>query len=104
MCRVTLVTVKASVDLLAGKHVSLNEIAGTWSAMQDVVLSDGTTHTTPVSFIIAANKTLVALFNGKEYRTKYTFTERSWPRLSYYLNLKHQRHNNKRVLNSDTAR
>jgi hypothetical protein len=78
--KLTKSTMKASFDLLAGKHVSLFEIAGTWTVMQAVVLPDGTTHTTPVIFQLAENKTLVTVFNGVKCRTKYTFQERAWPR------------------------
>jgi hypothetical protein len=78
--KLTKSTVKASFDLLAGKHVSLFDIAGTWTMMQEVQLPDGSVHTTPVIFHLAENKTLVSIFNGQEHKSKYTFQERAWPR------------------------
>lgn len=78
--KITKTAMKASFDLLAGKHVTLFDIAGTWTAQQEVLLSDGTTQPTPVTFRLFENKTVVTVFRGKEYSSKYTFQERSWPR------------------------
>lgn len=80
--KLTKSTMKASFDLLAGKHVSLFDISGSWAVTQQVLLpgSDGATHTTPVVFHLAENRSLMTVFNGKEYRTKYSFQERAWPR------------------------
>ena len=74
--------------MLAGKHVSPYDILGTWTVLQEMQPADGSspsTITVPVVFYLAANQTLISMFQGKEYRSKYQFQERAWPRSVYVM-------------------
>eukprot|EP01041_Mallomonas_annulata_P012802 gene12802-26989_t len=73
-------SMKSGFDLLAGKHVTLNQFAGKWKFSQDVEIKPDIIYSCPATIQFLQNGTVITKFNDKEYITKFKFTERPWPR------------------------
>ena len=73
-------TFKSTVDLLAGKHVSLAQIVGKWRLSQEIVLRKGVSVSCPSTFELFKNGSLATSFEDKVYLSTFTFKERNWPR------------------------
>lgn len=73
-------SLKSSIDLLAGKHVTLKQILGKWRLNQDVVLRKGISISCPSTFELFKNGTITTSFEDQTYPSVFKFKERKWPR------------------------
>ena len=73
-------SLKSAVDLLAGKHVSLQQIVGKWRLQQEVTLRKGIVVSCPSTFELLKNGTVVTTFEDQVFHSTYVFKERQWPR------------------------
>lgn len=73
-------SLKSAVDLLAGKHVSLQQIVGKWRLHQEITLRKGIVVSCPSTFELLKNGTVVTTFEDHVYHSPYVFKERQWPR------------------------
>lgn len=73
-------SLKSAVDLLAGKHVSQQQIVGKWRLHQEVTLRKGITVSCPSTFELLKNGSVVTTFEDQVYLSSYVFKERQWPR------------------------
>lgn len=73
-------SIKSGYDLLSYKHVALVDIVGKWKFTQEVTLKKNIQYSCPATALLLKNGTVITTCNGKEYRTKFEFKERKWPR------------------------
>lgn len=73
-------TFKSGYDILSYKHVALREIVGKWKFSQEVTLKKNVVYSCPATILFLKNGTVITTCNGKEYRTKFRYEERMWPR------------------------
>jgi hypothetical protein len=71
---------KGTVDLLAGKHVYLDQILGKWRLMQDVEVRKGAYVSCPATIELCDGGEVRSYFEDAECVTSFTFRERAWPK------------------------
>jgi len=71
---------KGTVDLLAGKHVYLDQILGKWRLMQDVEIGKGAMVSCPATLEFCDGGEVRSYFEDQECITHFTFRERAWPK------------------------
>jgi len=73
---------KGTVDLLAGKHVYLDQILGKWRLMQDVEVGRGAQAivSCPATIELCDGGEARSYFGDAECVTQFTFRERAWPK------------------------
>lgn len=71
---------KGTVNLMAGKHVYLDQILGKWRLMQDVDLGVGAIVSCPATIELLDGGVCLSYFEDQECVTKFTFRERAWPK------------------------
>jgi hypothetical protein len=73
---------KGTVDLLAGKHVYLDQILGKWRLMQDVDVGRGAQAivSCPATIELCDGGEARSYFGDAECVTHFTFSERAWPK------------------------
>ena len=73
-------SVKAAVDLCANKHVNLLQIVGKWRIQQEIEVRKGVFVACPATIEFLEDGSVVTTCEGQEYKSEFTFKERSWPR------------------------
>ena len=73
-------SVKAAVDLCANKHVSLLQIVGKWRIQQEIEVRKGVFMACPATIEFLEDGSVVTMCEGQEYKSDFSFKERSWPR------------------------
>lgn len=71
---------KSMVDIFSNKHVSRGQIIGKWKFMQDINVSDGVIINFPATIQFLRDGSVKTNFEGKEFTSKFEFTENKWPR------------------------
>lgn len=69
--------IKSTVDLCVVKHVTLDQLYGKWLIRQEVEVKKGIFVSCPATILFKEEDgTVVTMFEGAEYKSRFTFKER----------------------------
>jgi hypothetical protein len=78
--KLTKSTMKGAVDLAANKHVTLHQIVGKWRLSQEIEIRKGVFISTPATFELTEDNTVITNCDGERYESEFILEERPWPR------------------------
>lgn len=72
-------SIKSLVSFVGNKHVNKLQVVGKWKILQDINIRPGVIINFPATIEFFEDDTLKTQFEGKEYISKFSFVEKSWP-------------------------
>lgn len=73
-------SMKNAVDLLAAKHVYIDQILGVWRLSQEVEVRKDVFVSCPATIEFCKGNEVISYYNENEFVSEFIFKERSWPR------------------------